>query len=210
MSLKNEIEKARQQIVKDGYEMSVGELMSLYGDKRLIINPDFQRHFRWDELQKTNFIESLLLGIPIPPIFVFQTDQGGWELVDGLQRLSTVFEFAGILKDSEGKLMPPSKLQSTKKLPSLAGKLWKASTDAKNGLTKSQQFDIKRVRIRFEVLETGTHPYTKFELFQRLNRGGSILTEQEVRTCNFGKTKLINSTLGQERVGQYDWQNYSR
>jgi hypothetical protein len=178
MSLDEEIKVARQQIVKDGYDMSVGELMSLYREQELIINPAFQRYFRWDDGQKTKFIESLLLGIPIPPIFVFQTDEGTWELVDGLQRLSTLFEFAGILIDSEGKLMPPPFLQGTKKLPSLHDKSWE------NGLTKAQQFDIKRARIRVEILGKGTNPYTKFELFQRLNESGSILTEQEIRTCS--------------------------
>ncbi|MCK5523481.1 MAG: DUF262 domain-containing protein [Thiomargarita sp.] len=177
MSLDEEIKVARQQIVKDGYDMSVGELMSLYRDQELIINPAFQRYFRWDEGQKTKFIESLLLGIPIPPIFVFQTDEGTWELVDGLQRLSTLFELAGILINSKGKREPPSILQGTNKLPSLHDKSWE------NGLTKAQQFDIKRARIRVEILGKGTNPYTKFELFQRLNESGSILTEQEIRTC---------------------------
>jgi len=189
MSLDEEIKIARQQIVKDGYDMSVGELMSLYREQELIINPAFQRYFRWDEGQKTKFIESLLLGIPIPPIFVFQTDEGTWELVDGLQRLSTLFEFAGILRNSAGKRMPPSILQGTNKLPSLAGRSWKLSRllgkrGKKNGLTQAQQFDIKRARIRVEILGKGTNPYTKFELFQRLNESGSILTAQEIRTCS--------------------------
>lgn len=178
MSLDEEIKEARQQIVKDGYEMSVGELMSLYREQELIIHPAFQGYFRWDDGQKTKFIESLLLGIPIPPIFVFQTDEGTWELVDGLQRLSTLFEFAGILINSEGKRMPPSILQGTKKLPSLADKSWE------NGLTQAQQFNIKRSRIRVEILGKGTNPYTKFELFQRLNESSSMLTEPEIRTCS--------------------------
>jgi len=189
MSLDKEIKVARQQIVKDGYDVSVGELMSLYREQELIINPAFQRYFRWDDGQKTKFIESLLLGIPIPPIFVFQTDEGTWELVDGLQRLSTLFEFAGILIDSEGKLIPPSILQGTKKLPSLADQSWK------NGLTKAQQFDIKRARIRVEILGKGTNPDTKFELFQRLNESGSILTEQEIRTCSM---VMVNESF-------YEW-----
>ncbi len=185
MSLNEEIKIARQQIVKDGYDMSIGELMNLYKDNELIINPEFQRYFRWNLLQKTHFIESLLLGIPIPPIFVFQTDEGTWELIDGLQRLSTIFEFAGILKDNQGELMPSSQLNSTKKLPSLNNKVWSVNTDnSEDGLTKSQQFDIKRARIRVEILGKGTNPYIKYELFQRLNRNGSILTPQELRTAS--------------------------
>ena len=84
--LEQQIETASRQIVSDGYDMSVGELISLYKEKELIINPSYQRLFRWEESQKTKFIESLLLGIPIPPIFVFQKADGIWELIDGLQR----------------------------------------------------------------------------------------------------------------------------
>jgi uncharacterized protein with ParB-like and HNH nuclease domain len=99
--LDEQIAKARKEIAADGYEMSVGELLNLYRDNELIIHPDYQRLFRWSELQKTRFIESLLLGIPVPPIFVFQTQKGAWELIDGLQRLSTIFEFVGVLKGRE-------------------------------------------------------------------------------------------------------------
>ena len=66
MALQDEIQTARKEIVSDGYEMSVGEILSLYGGEEIIINPDFQRLFRWDTSRKTRFIESLLLAIPIP------------------------------------------------------------------------------------------------------------------------------------------------
>ena len=69
--------------------MSFGEIMNLYEDGELVISPDFQRLYRWESYQKSKFIESILLGIPLPPIFVFQDDDNTWELVDGLQRLST-------------------------------------------------------------------------------------------------------------------------
>ncbi len=95
MSLEEEIAVASKKVIKDGYDMSIGELMSLYRDGELVINPKYQRYFRWDLFQKTRFIESLLLGIPIPPIFVYTTSGRKWELVDGLQRVSTILEFAG-------------------------------------------------------------------------------------------------------------------
>ncbi|UOG40021.1 DUF262 domain-containing protein (plasmid) [Leptospira noguchii] len=75
----------------DSYPMSIGEIMSMYQAGELIIDPDFQRFFRWTPQQKTNLIESILLGIPIPSIFVYQREDGKRELVDGLQRVSTVF-----------------------------------------------------------------------------------------------------------------------
>ncbi|MCH8049632.1 AmmeMemoRadiSam system protein B [Patescibacteria group bacterium] len=86
MRLDEQISVARTEIVSDGYDMSVGEIINLYKDEEIVISPDFQRLFRWDSTRKTRFIESLLLGIPIPPIFVYQDEKGVWELIDGLQR----------------------------------------------------------------------------------------------------------------------------
>ena len=163
--------------------MSFGELVSLYKNKELIINPAYQRFFRWEISQKTKFIESILLRIPVPPIFVFQRHDGVWELIDGLQRLSTVFEFMGILRKEEDKMYPASILEGTNLLPSLGGKQWDNETDEDNSLTKSQQIEIKRTRIRVEILQKGSSPNAKFELFQRLNTGGTPLSEQEVRNC---------------------------
>ncbi len=108
MTLEQELSRARKNVVTDGYEMSIGEIVGLYEKEELVINPAFQRYFRWDASRKTKFIESLLLGIPIPPIFVFQTDAGIWELVDGLQRVSTLLEFMGVLKDPLTKSLRPA------------------------------------------------------------------------------------------------------
>lgn len=182
MNLDQEIKVARKEIVADGYDMSVGEIMNLYRDKEIVINPAFQRLFRWTETQRTRFIESLLLGIPIPPIFVVQGDQGVWELIDGLQRLSTILEFSGLLRGEGDAVMPASSLGGTAFLPSLAGKRWEPSDDqAGDGIGKEQQLQIKRARLRVEILKKESDPKAKFELFQRLNSGGANLTPQEVR-----------------------------
>jgi len=184
MSLEEEIKSARTEIVSDGYDMSVGEIINLYRDEEILINPAFQRLFRWDISRKTKFIESLLLGIPIPPIFVYQNEDGVWELIDGLQRLSTIFEFVGILKDYDGNPIPPSVLEGTKFLPSLAGKQWGDSGADKNQfIGRNQQLQIKRARLRVEILKQQSDPKAKYELFQRLNTGGVQLSEQEVRNC---------------------------
>lgn len=78
--------------------MSIGEITSLYKDNELDIHPEFQRVFRWSLPQKSKLIESVLLGIPLPSIFVSQRDDGVWDVIDGVQRLSTIFEFIGIFK----------------------------------------------------------------------------------------------------------------
>ena len=183
MSLEIEIKKARKEIVSDGYDMSLGEVMNLYKDDELKINPEFQRLFRWDITRKTRFIESILLSIPIPPIFVFQDKDGNWELIDGLQRLSTVLEFAGVLKSPDGKKVAPSTLEGTKFLPSLADKCWQVWNEGDESIDKSMQMQIKRARIRVEILLKESDENAKYELFQRLNTGGAQLSEQEVRNC---------------------------
>jgi hypothetical protein len=184
MALETEIEKARQDIVADGYEMSVGEILNLYKEKEIFINPDFQRLFRWDPSRKTRFLESLLLGIPIPPIFVYQNQSGVWELIDGLQRLSTIFEFVGTLRIDNEKVASPLVLEGTRFLPSLANKKWNPTTSTSmDGIGQSLQLAIKRARIRVEILKQESDPKARYELFQRLNTGGADLSEQEVRNC---------------------------
>ncbi|MEM8157971.1 DUF262 domain-containing protein, partial [Morganella morganii] len=72
MSLIDEVNERRKEIRTDGYSISIGEWLSLYENGEIDIHPEFQRIYRWTEIQKTNLIESILLGIPIPPIFVSQ------------------------------------------------------------------------------------------------------------------------------------------
>ena len=113
-----------------------------------------------------------------------QDEAGVWELIDGLQRLSTVLEFAGLLRKESGQYLEPSVLEGTAFLPSLAGKRWEPSNaDVNNGIGKTQQLQIKRARLRVEILKKESDPKAKYELFQRLNTGGASLTPQEVRNC---------------------------
>ncbi len=183
MSLSDEIDKMRREIRTDGYPMSIGEIASLYQDDELDIHPEFQRFFRWTIDQKSQFIESILLGIPIPPIFVSQRRSDSvWDVVDGLQRLSTIFEFMGILKDENGKVLPPLELDPTKYLPSLKGKRWQ-SDDEGASLTADRRIMFKRSKLNISILLRESDDIAKFELFQRLNRGGSVLSDQEVRNC---------------------------
>lgn len=182
MALAEEIQTARKKVVTDGYEMSIGEVINLYKDGELKIDPVFQRLFRWGDERKTRFIESLILGIPIPPIFVYQDDNGVWELIDGLQRLSTVLQLTGDLKGERADELGPLVLNGTRFLPSLNGKRWKQSApEVDDGINQALQIEIKRSRVRVEILKSDSDVSAKFELFQRLNTGGASLTEQEVR-----------------------------
>jgi len=189
--LENEIKNAQRMVKTDAYQMSVGEIVSMYKDNELIINPDFQRLFRWEIGQKAKLIESMLLGIPIPSIFVFETDEAKWELIDGLQRISTILEFMGLLKnpDNTGEL-PPSSLVATKYLLSLSNVVWERServtdltVDDQVELAKPHQLAIRRARLGVEILKRPSDNNTKYDLFQRLNAGGTQANAQELRNC---------------------------
>ena len=180
MSLNNEITKHRAEIRSDAYSMSVGELINMYRDTELHIRPQFQRLFRWSQSQKSRFIESILLGIPIPSIFVYQRPDGVWDVIDGQQRLSTIFEFVGILKDQDGKLRDPLALVKTKFLPSLQDRLW-SDQDPSRAIGRDNHLLIKRSKLDVKIILRESSEASKYELFQRLNTGGSLLSRQEIR-----------------------------
>lgn len=189
--LSEEIERAARLVKTDAYQMSVGEIVNMYKDGELQINPDFQRLFRWEIGQKSKLIESILLGIPLPSIFVFEKDDSKWELIDGLQRISTILEFMGELINPETReKCTPTVLVATKYLPSLNNSVWQESEVAgdllggeKNAISGSQQIAIKRCRISVEILKRPSDQATKYDLFQRLNSGGVAANPQELRNC---------------------------
>jgi Protein of unknown function DUF262 len=184
--LQVEIDKKRQEIRQDNYSMSIGEWMSLYQQGEVEIHPEFQRFFRWNDYQKTRLIESIVLGFPIPPIFISQQEDGIWDIVDGLQRLSTIYQFVGLLKDEDGKTVDRLILKATKYLPSLEGKMWEDPEHPEGshiGLTPAQRLLIKRTKVNVNILQKESDPSAKYELFQRLNTGGSIANAQEIRSC---------------------------
>lgn len=183
-TLQSEIDRKRQEIRSDRYSMSIGEWISLYQQGEIEIYPKFPRFFRWTDYQKTKLIESILSGIPIPPILVSQREDGIWDVIDGLQRLSTIYQFVGILKDENGKLLPPLTLQKTDSLPSLMGKIWEDSEHPEGsakGFTPTQRLLIKRAKIDVNILLKESDINADYVLFQTLNNRGSIATAQELR-----------------------------
>lgn len=168
----SDIENSRNTLQTDKLDMSFGEIMNMYERDEIIINPDFQRLYRWTDYQKTRFIESVIIGIPIPPIFVAEDSQGRWEVVDGLQRLSTIFSFFGVLKN-----MPEKNnwmLGAGDMIQTLDG----FTCDT---LPLKIQLNIKRSSFRIEIIKWNSQYDLRFELFNRLNTGGTPLTNQEIR-----------------------------
>ena len=190
-SLQEQIDAMSKSIKTDSYPMSIGELAALYKDGDLDISPVYQRLFRWDMEQQSALIESILLQIPIPPIYVYQSGDGKWNLIDGQQRLSTIFKFMGILKkdmqdvereETDASLYEREPLTKTKFLPALEGKYWEDENPEKS-LTDAQRRYIKRSKILIIIIDKSSDSFAQYEMFQRLNTGGSHLSPQEIRNC---------------------------
>jgi len=177
MELQEQIEAAAADIHTDAYAMSIGEIINLYRDDELVIRPAFQRLFRWSTYQKSRFVESILLGIPVPSVFVSQREDGVWEVVDGLQRLSTILEFVGELK-ADGAVRPQSVLVGTKYLPDLEGRTFE---DGERPLDRAQRIAFKRAKLDLKIVKEAASAKTKYDLFDRLNSGGAVLSDQEFR-----------------------------
>lgn len=174
--LEEVITKRRNSLKADRLDMSFGELMNMYEDGDLFITPEYQRAFRWSVFQQSRFIESVLLGIPIPPIFVAEDETGKWEVVDGLQRISTIFSFFGILEGTPDK--NELRLCAGEMVPELDGV-------SIGGLPIRLKTTIKRAVCRVEIVRWDSNEDIRYELFNRLNTGASPLSEQEIRNCIF-------------------------
>ncbi|WP_282806677.1 DUF262 domain-containing protein [Hafnia alvei] len=174
--LEEAVAKKRNTLKTDRLDMSFGEIMNLYDDGDLIVSPEYQRLFRWDTAKQSRFIESVILGIPIPPVFVAEDKSGKWELVDGLQRISTILSFFGVLKSfpKKNKLV----LEAGDMIPELEGVSF-------SELPTILKASIKRSVCRVEILRWDSSVDLRYELFNRLNTGSEPLTPQEVRNCIF-------------------------
>lgn len=137
------------------------------GDGDIYI-PDYQREYVWDEKRKAKFIESIILGIPIPYIFLADVD-GRYEIVDGSQRIRTLHSF----------LFDELKLQDLKKLDMLNGFYFK-------DLSKTRQRRIKNKSLKMIALGEKTDPVARFDLFERINTGSDELKPIEIRKGAYG------------------------
>ncbi|HIY44458.1 MAG TPA: DUF262 domain-containing protein [Candidatus Helicobacter avistercoris] len=175
--LLEQIGEKRSLLKTDRLDMSFGEIVSNYEENALVIDPEYQRTFRWGTDKQTRFIESLLLGIPIPPIFVADYN-GKWELIDGVQRVSTILSFLGKLKKGKfgEEVKNNFKLERGEILTKIEGYSF-------NDLPYKLQMTIKRFVCRVEILQWDTNQEMKYHLFNRLNTGGEPLTQQEIRNC---------------------------
>lgn len=170
-------------------DLSFNELLDMSENGELNITPDYQRLFRWTEGQRSRFIESLLLEMPVPPIFVIEEGDGTYQLIDGLQRISSYLHMRAKL--SAPHLDPPVApgefltLSDCDIVPALNGLTF-------NDFPTALQIRLKRAFIRVEVVRKETDPRFKYHMFKRLNTGGELLSAQQLRNCTI---RLLDSVF---------------
>jgi hypothetical protein len=157
----------------DPKTFSLRQVLDMIDDTDLELAPDFQRLKVWNLKQKSRLIESVLLRIPLPAFYFSSDVQGGLQVVDGLQRLSTIHDFVrgGASKDASFAL------QDLEYLGELEGKSF---SDIKNALWTRR---INTTQIIANVIDPKTPYRVKFDIFRRINTGGSPLNSQEIRHC---------------------------
>ena len=151
--------------------MTVGLLLSRASSGMIDLQPDFQRHWGiWDNKRQSRLIESLLLRIPLPVLYAAENEDERWEIIDGIQRLSTIARFVmpEILKSK--KLI----LSDLEYLKDYVGKDF-------SGLTPRMQMRLQESELVTHVIRKGTPPEVKFNIFARINTGGVTLSPQELR-----------------------------
>lgn len=176
--LQEELDTQRRKVDVDHFDISIRELVRMSDEEELKIAPEYQRKFRWAKRNEARLIESILLGLPVPSLFVAANLDGTWELVDGLQRLSTLIHFLAENSGALSKLeqSSPLVLEELETLKSFNGYSFSdLPTPIKLLFTKRP--------LRVTVLSDKSDYNARFELFERLNSGGIALSEQEVRAC---------------------------
>jgi hypothetical protein len=167
------IDKKIGEVRAEALDLSFGEIVNLHSDEELIIQPEYQRLFRWSNEQRSRLIESIILELPIPQVFVIENEDGVLELIDGLQRVSSVIQFI----DSKKLGIEPLLLEGCDIIKELNGCKFE-------DLPLSLRLRIKRSSVRTIVIKRQSKSFLRYEMFKRLNTGGANLSFQEIRNCS--------------------------
>lgn len=157
--------------------MSLYEIKRQYEErKQLVLDPEFQREYVWTQKQKSELIESILMGIPIPIVYLFQTKDTLIQVVDGRQRIAAIIEF----------MNDKFRLTELQIIKNIKGKKFK-------DLEPIQKRKIEDYQIDTYLIQPPTPERVKFDIFDRVNRGGTKLNKQEMRNALYQgqTTKLI-------------------
>ena len=159
----------QKELVTAQVDYNLGTLRDLASSNTIDLKPHFQRRFRWDDKKESRLIESLLLNVPIPPIYLNEDRYGRYSVIDGKQRISAVFDFLS------GKF-PLKGLIIFSDLNELTF----------SGLPPTIQTILRtRPTMRAVIVLRQSDAAIKYEVFQRLNTGGVPLNPQEIRNNIF-------------------------
>lgn len=147
---------------------SIREVFTQIEEEELDLAPDFQRAFVWKDRQQIRLVESILLGIPLPAFYFNQDSDGNFQVIDGVQRLTTIKKFMSDELSFEA--------DAVEYLKSLSGLSFST-------LDPATRRRFSGTQIVVHVIEPQTPDEVKYDIFSRVNTGGSPLTAQEIRHC---------------------------
>jgi hypothetical protein len=192
--LTQQLGEQRRTVDFDTFDIQVQELLRMLKDGEISVAPVYQRQFRWDPERCSELIESLLLGIPIPNLFMATNSDSTWEVVDGVQRLSSIVKFAG-----GDELRAKLNLGDALRLENLK-KIGKFNHAKFEDLPPSIQLHFRTRPLKVVTLNDKSDKIVRIDLFERLNTGGIELTNQEIRDCVFyGPFANLLDKLGKEQ-----------
>ena len=164
-------------------DRTLSDLHTRYRSGRLIVDPEWQRNYVWDKVRASKLIESFLLNIPVPVIYLAKTEDGKYEVIDGLQRLTSIFDYL------ENKYP----LQKMDFFVEFSGKFFK-------DLPERYQNHLNESVLRSFELSDGSD-IMRFTVFERLNTGGVKLNEMEIRNCIYrGSLNNLIKDLSEKEV----------
>jgi hypothetical protein len=159
-----------RKVTLDKADRSLSELHRWYKMGRIIVDPEWQRNYVWDKARASKLIESFLLDIPVPVVYLAKTEDNKYEVIDGLQRLTSVFDY----------LDNKYKLQRLDILGDIVNKSF-------NELPELSQRKLEDAILRSFELSSGAGDI-HFIVFERLNTGGVKLNDMEIRNCLYRGT----------------------
>lgn len=158
-------EAKQRDLVTSVLDYNLGTLSELILAKSIELSPEYQRRDRWGAGRQSKLIESFLMNVPIPPIFLNEDNYGEYSVIDGKQRLTAIHEFMrGRLKLSGLKIFKDINGKNVDNLPAALQNIIKT-----------------RANLRAVIILRQSDPDIKFEVFQRLNTGGVKANPQEIR-----------------------------